>query len=172
MKKRCWNRETKVFNGHTKRLINFPPDYFLATDRGDVYIIKGHKNLIAFISLLLINRYCIQKIIFLKKVCLGVGFPSQVSSFKFTGKWKVRANKNYANLWLILLSPVQTDATVVGQQLPTLLDVTCCTTCCMLLGVVGQSLKLVKRLDLSKQTQHCWELLRPFARGFTSNQWF
>ena len=34
----------------------FPPGYFLAADRGDVYIIKGHKNLIAFISLLLIQK--------------------------------------------------------------------------------------------------------------------
>ena len=35
---------------------NFPWEYFLAADRGDVYIIKGHKNLIAFISLLLIQK--------------------------------------------------------------------------------------------------------------------
>ena len=62
--------------------------FFLATalDRGDVYIIKGHKNWIAFISLLLIQKQCIQKIIFLKKVCLGVGFPSQVSSSRGSGK--------------------------------------------------------------------------------------
>ena len=33
-----------------------PREYFLAADRGDVYIIKGHKNLIAFISLLLIQK--------------------------------------------------------------------------------------------------------------------
>ena len=31
-------------------------------------------------SLLLIQKQCIQKIIFLKKACLGIGFPSQVSS--------------------------------------------------------------------------------------------
>ena len=62
--------------------------FFLATalGRGDVYIIKGHKNWIAFISLLLIQKQCIQKIIFLKKVCLGVGFPSQVSSSRESGK--------------------------------------------------------------------------------------
>ena len=49
--------------------------------------------------------------------------------------------------------------------------------CCMLLGVVSQSLKMVKRLATCKQTlQHptlsgqqcrqCQELLRPFARSF------
>ena len=56
-KKRCWNRETKVLNGHTKRQCwqreklpvkalhsaiccqkNFPREYFLAADRGDVYM--------------------------------------------------------------------------------------------------------------------------------------
>ena len=41
---------------------------------------KGDKNLTAFIILLLIQKYCIQEIIFLKKVYLGVDFPSQVSS--------------------------------------------------------------------------------------------
>ena len=35
---------------------NFPREYFLAIDRGDVYIIKGHKNLKSFISLLLIQK--------------------------------------------------------------------------------------------------------------------
>ena len=86
---------------------NLPREYFLAADRGDVYIIKGHKNLIAFISLLLIQKQCIQKIIFLKKVCLGVGFSSQVSSSRESGKHasvsKYHANKKYANLWFILL---------------------------------------------------------------------
>ena len=56
---------------------NFPPEYFLAADRRDIYIIKGDKNLIAFISLLLIQKKCIQKIIFLKKVWLRVDFQSQ-----------------------------------------------------------------------------------------------
>ena len=35
---------------------NLPREYFLAADKGDVYIIKGHKNLIPFISLLLIQK--------------------------------------------------------------------------------------------------------------------
>ena len=74
-KKPLWNRETKVLNGHTKRQRPqreklsvkarhssiFRPkkltrEYFLAADRGHVYIIKGHKNLIAFISLPLIQK--------------------------------------------------------------------------------------------------------------------
>ena len=97
-KKRRCNHETRVLNGHTKRQLwqreklpvralhspicrqkNFPPEYFLAADRRDIYIIKGDKNLIAFISLLLIQKKCIQKIIFLKMVCFRVDFPSQVS---------------------------------------------------------------------------------------------
>ena len=35
--------------------------------------------------------------------------------------------------------------------------------CSVFLGVGAQSLKPVKRLALCKQTQHCWELLSPFA---------
>ena len=35
---------------------NLTQEYFLAADRGDVDIIKGHKNLITFISLLLIQK--------------------------------------------------------------------------------------------------------------------
>ena len=37
-----------------------------AADRRDIYIIKGDKNLITFVSLLLIQKKCIQKIIFLE----------------------------------------------------------------------------------------------------------
>ena len=52
---------------------------------------------------------------------------------------------------------------IVGQQLSTLLDVTrkmlivasVCTPCCMLLNVVGQSLKPVKLLAPGKRTQYC-----------------
>ena len=35
---------------------NFPREYFLAADKEKVYIVKGHENLIAFISLLLIQK--------------------------------------------------------------------------------------------------------------------
>ena len=37
----------------------------------------------------------------------------------------------------------------------------------MLLRVVAQSLKPVILLAPSKRTQHCWELLRPFAGSLT-----
>ena len=37
--------------------------------------------------------------------------------------------------------------------------------CCVLLGVVAQSLKPVKLLGLGLVGQQCWELLRPFARS-------
>ena len=66
-----------------------------------------------------------------------------------------------------LLRPVQTDAT--------LLDVTCCVRlhahpvacCCVLLGVVAQSLTPVKLLATIKRTQQLSTLLRPFARSLT-----
>ena len=77
---------------------NFPREYFLAADRGDVYIIKGHKNLKAFISLLLIQKWCIHKVIFLKKVCLGVGFPSRVSSSRESGKCECQVIHQRANI--------------------------------------------------------------------------
>ena len=35
---------------------NFQPEYFLAANRGDIYKLKGDKNLIALISLLLIQK--------------------------------------------------------------------------------------------------------------------
>ena len=38
--------------------------------------------------------------------------------------------------------------------------------CCVLLGVVAQSLKPVKLLDTSKRTQQLPTMLRPFARDF------
>ena len=125
-KKRRWNRETKALNGHTKRQRYLPCQLLRNTsagnffwrqirewsvaDRGDIHIIIGDKNLIAFISLLFIQKKCIQKIIFLKKVCLGVGFPSQVSSSRESGKCKGRVMHqwiNYANVGFILLQPTK-----------------------------------------------------------------
>ena len=117
-KKPRWNRETKVLNGHTKRQRpqhakscqwkrvilqfaakrNLTREYFSAADRGDVDIIKGHKNLIALISLFLIQKKCIQKVIFLKKVCLGFGFPSQVLSSRESGKCECRVTHQWANI--------------------------------------------------------------------------
>ena len=114
-KRRRWNLETRVLNGHTKRqrrqreklpvrsasFSNLPPkkfpaEYFLAADRRDIYIIKGDKNLIAFISLLLIQKKCIQKIIFLKKVWLRVDFQSQFfqSQCRATHQWTNYGDKN------------------------------------------------------------------------------
>ena len=50
---------------------------------------------------------------------------------------------------------------IVGQQLPTLMDATCCVrldipcSCCVVPGVVAQSLKPIKCLAMSKHLQHC-----------------
>ena len=52
---------------------------------------------------------------------------------------------------------------IVGQQLPPLLDVTCCVRLHTLLRVFVQSLKQVKLLAPCKRAQHCWELLRQFS---------
>ena len=76
------------------------------------------------------------------------------------------------------LSPVQTEATVLAndfQHCWLLYVASVCTPvacCCVLLGVVAQSLKPVKLLAPCKRTQHCWPttpnivgcyMLRPFA---------
>ena len=65
------------------------------------------------------------------------------------------------------LSPVQTDATFLDQKCyilrPFAHPVACC---CVLLGVVAQSVKPpVKLLPPCKGTQLRWELLRPFSRN-------
>ena len=52
---------------------------------------------------------------------------------------------------------------IVGQQLPPLLDVTCCVRLHTLLRLFVQSLKQVKLLAPCKRAQHCWELLRQFS---------
>ena len=81
-------------------------------------------------------------------------------------------------LKLVSLNSFENGQNIVGQQLPTcwMLHVASVSTpCCMLLGVVAQSLKLVKLLATSKRTQHlpevwgqqCWELSHPFARSFS-----
>ena len=53
------NVVVKALHSPISRQKNFPPEYFLAADRRDIYIIKGDKNLIAFISLLIIQKKCI-----------------------------------------------------------------------------------------------------------------
>ena len=65
---------------------------------------------------------------------------------------------------------------IVDQQFPTLLDVTCCVRLHTLLHVVGcccakfetgQTFRPVQTdaTLLAYNSQHCWELLRPFARS-------
>ena len=60
-------------------------------------------------------------------------------------------------------APCKRTQGIVGQQLPTLLEVTCCVglhtllhvvVCCW--AVVKQSLEPVKLLALFKRMQHCW----------------
>ena len=63
------------------------------------------------------------------------------------------------------LKPHANGRNIVGQKLPTLLDVTCCIRLGTPLHVVAQSLKPDKILAPYKRTQYCWELLRPFVRS-------
>ena len=72
---------------------------FLAADRRDIYIINGDKNLIAFISLLLIQKKCIQKIIFWRRFV----WESFQCKYRVTHQWTNSVNKNYESLWFILL---------------------------------------------------------------------
>ena len=99
-----WKRLILQFAAKT----NFPWEYFLAADRGVVYIIKGHKLSSVCFSFKVVHS----EDHFSEEGLFGNRFSK--SSFKFTGKWKVRvpshasvskyhANKNYANLWFILL---------------------------------------------------------------------
>ena len=69
-------------------IIQFAAEKNSSPDRKDIYIIKEDKNLLALISLILIQY--IQKIIFLKKVCLRFGFLCQVS----VNKKRTTMNKN------------------------------------------------------------------------------
>ena len=92
---------------------NFPQEYFLAADRGDVYLIKGHKNL----KSLLIMFASHSKVVHSEDHFSEGGlFRSRFSksSFKFKRKRKVRvpshasvskyyADKTYTDLWFILL---------------------------------------------------------------------
>ena len=90
----------------------------------------------------------------------------------------MRDTKGIVNVWtrlkFCILKERANGCNIVGQQLQTLLDQKCyilrpfahpVACCCVLLGVVAQSLKPpVKLLTPCKGTQHCWELLRPFSR--------
>ena len=64
---------------------------------------------------------------------------------------------------------MQTDATLLAtnsQPCWMLHVASVCTPCCVLLGVVAQSLKPVKLLATCKRTQQLPTMLLPFARGF------
>ena len=90
----------------------------------------------------------------------------------------MRDTKGIVNVWtrlkFCIIKERANGCNIVGQQLQTLLDQKCyilrpfahpVACCCVLLGVVAQSLKPpVKLLTPCKGTQHCWELLRPFSR--------
>ena len=73
-------------------------------------MIKGHKNLKSFISLLLIQKVVHSEDHFSEEGLFRIRFSK--SSVKFKGKWKVRvlshasvskyyADKTFANLWSI-----------------------------------------------------------------------
>ena len=68
------------------------------------------------------------------------------------------------------VSLVQTDATLLAnnsQHCWTLHVASICTPCCVLLGVVVQSLKLVKFLAMWKWIQQLPTMLRPFVPGYS-----
>ena len=68
------------------------------------------------------------------------------------------------------VSLVQTDATLLAnnsQHCWTLHVASICTPCCVLLGVVVQSLKLVKFLAMWKWIQQLPTMLHPFAPGYS-----
>ena len=75
---------------------------------------------------------------------------------------------------LYTLSPMQTGSTLLANspKLCWMLRVaSVCTPCCMLLGVVAQSLKPIKLLATCKRTQQPPTMLRPFAQGFMVNSY-
>ena len=97
----------------------------------------------------------------------------------------VRNTTNYIPIKCIRLLQVRLRANgrnIVDQQLP-LHVASVCTPCCMLLDVVacccakfetGQTFRPVQTdaTLLAYNSQHCWELLRPFARSLTCSREF
>ena len=89
----------------------FPGEYFLAADRGDVYLIKGQKFEI-FHQFTSHSKVVHSEDHFSEEGLFRSRFSK--SSFKFKRKWKVQvlshasvskyyADKTYANFWFILL---------------------------------------------------------------------
>ena len=75
---------------------------------------------------------------------------------------KPRSHINMSNVsYIDQLQLHENGRKIVGQQLPTLMDATCCVrldiscSCCVVPGVVAQSLKPIKCLAMSKHLQHC-----------------
>ena len=72
-------------------------------------------------------------------------------------------------IFSVKFKPCANGRNIADQQLPTLMDVTCCVrkhtllhvvaSCCVLLGVIVQSLKPVKLLAICKRTQQLPTLL-------------
>ena len=78
---------------------------------------------------------------------------------------------------ILQLKPRANGRKIVGQKLPTFLDVTCCVRLNNLLHVVASCCAKFETNQtfspvqtdatlLAKKSQHCWELLNPFARSF------
>ena len=91
--------------------------------------------------------------------------------------------KTLKNTIVSLVKPRANGRNIVDQQLPTLLDVTCCVRLHTLLHVVGcccakfetgQTFRPVQTdaTLLAYNSRHCWELLRPFARSLTLESGF
>ena len=91
---------------------HFPWEYVLAADRGDAYLIKGHKKFEIFHQFASHSKVVHSEDHFSEEGLFRCQFSK--SSFKFKRKWKVwvpsqasvskyYADKPYANLWFILL---------------------------------------------------------------------
>ena len=65
-------------------------EYFLAADRGDVYIIKGHKNLKSFISLLIFKKVVHSEDHFSEEGLFRSRFSKSSFKFKRSGKCECR----------------------------------------------------------------------------------
>ena len=86
--------------------------------------------------------------------------------------------KTLKNTIVSIVKPRANGRNIVDQQLPTLLDVTCCVRlhillhgvgCCCAKFETGQTFRPVQTdaTLLAYNSQHCWELLRPFACSLT-----
>ena len=97
-------------------------------------------------------------------------FSTDVCRLPYAVNVNLNLSNNYFWTKIIVFKPgLANGRNIFGQQLPTMLDVTCCVRlrCCVLLGVFAQRLKPVKfSLAMCKRTQQLLTMLRPFARRF------